>query len=125
MIASTALLIAASAAAGNPAAAVRVEHRPAFSAVIRRMEGGYAQHASAVAGLLEAARSSCAAQGVVFGIYPQDPDAVPVEQLRWQLGYRMSAGIRCAAGKMPSGFAVEAHADETVAVLDSTLGESK
>jgi hypothetical protein len=125
MIASTAFLLAAHAAVGAPPPAVRVERRASFSAVVRRMKGDYSQHAAAISGLIGAARSSCGAQGTVFGIYPQDPDAVPAAGLQWQLGYRMSPGVRCAAEKMPDGYAVEAYAGETVAVLDSTLAESK
>jgi hypothetical protein len=100
---------------------VAVEHRPAYVAVVRTVEGGYAQHAEVARSLVGAARASCG--GIVFGVYPQDPDAVPVQRLRWQLGYRMKAGTRCR--RLPPGLAIETHPAEQVARLDTRLQEAR
>jgi hypothetical protein len=109
------------AQAGPP---VTVESRPAYVALVRNVEGGYSQHAAIARSLLAAARAGCGAEGVVYGVYPQDPDAVPESQLRWQLGYRMKAGTRCRRATL-TDLALERHPAEQVARLQTSLADAR
>lgn len=116
-------LILAGAAAAPPAPAVRIEQRPAFQAVVRDVQGDYSQHAVVVRDLMIAVSTACPASGTLFGIYPQDPDAVPPASLRWQIGYSVSNGAKCPSRAI-AGYSVKDQRAETDAVMDSTLGAS-
>jgi hypothetical protein len=116
--------LAAPVPAPTPTPGIRIEKRPAFQAVVRDVQGDYSQHPVVTRDLMTTVRSACPDKGVLFGIYPQDPDAVPRDQLQWQLGYSVPAGSRCGVASL-AGYSLTDKAAETDAVLDSTLGNSR
>jgi len=116
----TALLMATA----TPAPIIRVERRGPFQAVVRDVQGDYSQHPSVTRELLTAIRPVCPDKGILFGVYPQDPDVVSPDNLRWQLGYTVPDRARCAVRSI-AGYSLASRPAETDAVIDSTLGTSR
>jgi DNA gyrase inhibitor GyrI len=71
---------------------VELKTDTAFSYVALEMKGSYDQHEAAFTKLYEEAMNQGIYGGMPFGIYYNDPDDTPVEQLKWDVGFAAPAG---------------------------------
>lgn len=72
---------------------VQVKQIEPFRYAALEMIGDYEQHQQAFPKLYELAISQNLGYAIeVFGVYFNDPSQVPVEQLKWELGFELSEG---------------------------------
>jgi AraC family transcriptional regulator len=71
---------------------VELKTDTAFTYCALEMTGSYDQHSAAFEKLYEEAIKQGIYGGTPFGIYWNNPAETPVEELKWEVGFRMPAG---------------------------------
>jgi GyrI-like small molecule binding domain len=78
---------------------VEVSRIPSAIVIYREVTGPYSQHPVVFDQLMQYVGKNYRAVGACFGIYPKDPDAVEVSELRWEIGVRVVPGEALGYGK--------------------------
>ncbi|HVO77157.1 MAG TPA: GyrI-like domain-containing protein, partial [Candidatus Bathyarchaeia archaeon] len=76
---------------------VRLKVDTAFAYCALEMTGSYDQHAAAFQKLYEESAKQGIYGGMPFGVYYNSPGDVPVEKLKWDLGFALPAGKTAVA----------------------------
>lgn len=134
------MLVAAIAAVGAASAAVaqgdiRIERREGFLIYAREFRGDYRQHPQAVRILRADLESRGLLGETVVGIYPDDPDAVGMPNVRWELAVALASRRRSETVAAFRARSLQAYSQlgtdrlrviepEVVSVLDSTTRRS-
>lgn len=122
-------LLLAAIAAANSAEDFRIEvvRLPATSAIVRDMKGDYSQHAAAARAMYATLGPACFDRTAAFGEYPDDPDVVGPDQVKWRLGFLIpdvSALAACRANAHGLYRTMRYQAVQA-ATLRTTLGASR
>ena len=109
---------------GAPGPDVTIKSLPRSTAIVRQMTGSYAQHSDAAHALLKLVSEKCATRGHVYGEYPEDPGAVGMENVHWNLGYEMAANDPCMSS-LPKLYRVAVLPPTYAAVLTTTIAKTQ
>ncbi|MEQ1809867.1 MAG: hypothetical protein ABL889_08075 [Terricaulis sp.] len=117
-------------------APIAIETLPPSIVVVRDVQGDYSQHGAVGEALLREVSARYSSPGLTFGEYPQDPDAIGIENVRWRLGVYLIRGdhhdsseslrLRLAALPQPtSPYLLRIDDPMQAAVFQTTLGNSR
>jgi hypothetical protein len=100
-----------------------IRDRPSQRVLERTMTGSYAQHAQAIAAIIETAGAQ--ANGPVIGIYPYDPSTVREQELVWMLAIPVEPPMANLAALCASGYEARVLPGLRAAVVDTTVADSR
>jgi hypothetical protein len=71
---------------------IKIENYPRTNVVYFTITGSYQKHPEAFSNLMDYVLQNYRYAGVCLGFYPEDPDTVSEQKLKWQIGIRVIPG---------------------------------